>query len=195
VDSVISLWLLDLDSELIFLGDAGTTEPSRPSRRYGVELTNSIAITRGLTLDGTLALSQARFSDNSPEGDYVPGAAEAVLGAGVEYDLGQGFFAATRLRHFGPRALIEDNSERSTSTSVVNARLGYRLVESMALRGLKLTGLAITLDLLNLFDSSDSDIDYYYTSRLPGEPTDGVADRHLHPIEPLSFRLGIAARY
>ena len=27
-----------LDSELIFVGDAGTTEAGRPSHRYGVEL-------------------------------------------------------------------------------------------------------------------------------------------------------------
>ena len=33
-----SLWTLKLDSELLFIGDGGSTEPSRASRRTGVEL-------------------------------------------------------------------------------------------------------------------------------------------------------------
>ena len=40
LQSTVSLWYLGLDSELLFVGDAGTTEPGRPSRRYGVEWTN-----------------------------------------------------------------------------------------------------------------------------------------------------------
>lgn len=37
VQSSLALWYLTLDSELAFVGDAGTTEAGRPSRRYGVE--------------------------------------------------------------------------------------------------------------------------------------------------------------
>src|SRR5205814_210255 len=40
LQSTASLFLLDLDSELLFVGDAGTTVPSRPSRRTGVEFAN-----------------------------------------------------------------------------------------------------------------------------------------------------------
>jgi hypothetical protein len=39
--SSVAVFVLDFDSELLFVGDAGTTEPSRPSRRVGVEWTNS----------------------------------------------------------------------------------------------------------------------------------------------------------
>jgi hypothetical protein len=35
----------------------------------------------------------------------------------------------------------------------------------------------------------DSDIEYFYASRLPGEPVDGVADIHLHPTLPRTARL------
>lgn len=38
--TTLALWQLNMDSELLFVGDAGSTEPSRPSRRYGVEWTN-----------------------------------------------------------------------------------------------------------------------------------------------------------
>jgi hypothetical protein len=44
------------------------------------------------------------------------------------------------------------------------------------------------LDVLNLFDSKDDDITYWYASRLPGEPAAGVDDYHFHPIEPRDVR-------
>ncbi len=40
LDSAIAFFILDFDSEIIFAGDAGTTEASRPSRRIGVEWSN-----------------------------------------------------------------------------------------------------------------------------------------------------------
>ncbi len=40
LQSTVTLWYLGLDSELLFVGDAGTTEAGRPSRRVGVEWTN-----------------------------------------------------------------------------------------------------------------------------------------------------------
>src|SRR5438093_1074905 len=57
--STLSVWWLDIDSELVFAGDAGTTEPSRPSRRYGVEWANYYNLTRYLTLDADFSLSHA----------------------------------------------------------------------------------------------------------------------------------------
>ena len=40
LESSLALFVLDYASELLFVGDAGTTEASRPSRRVGVEWTN-----------------------------------------------------------------------------------------------------------------------------------------------------------
>ena len=53
----------------------------------------------------------------------------------------------------------------------------------------------ISLDALNLFDSKDNDIEYFYTSRLPGEHADGIADHHFHPIEPRTFRLKVTYNF
>jgi hypothetical protein len=33
----------------------------------------------------------------------------------------------------------------------------------------------------NVTNAKSSDVEYFYTSRLPGEPSDGVADLHSHP--------------
>jgi hypothetical protein len=43
----------------------------------------------------------------------------------------------------------------------------------------------------NLFNAKMSDIDYYFASRLPGEPLGGVDDIHFHPAVPRTARLGL----
>ena len=70
------------------------------------------------------------------------------------------------------------------SSSLVNARLGYRL------RG----GLELAVDVFNLLDSDDSDVEYFYASRLPGEPAAGVEDVHFHPVESRSARWTVTWR-
>ena len=78
----LAVWGLDIDSELLFVGDAGTTEASRPSRRLGFEWSNVFMPLPWMTLDADLAWSRARFRDDDPAGDRIPGAVEGVASAG-----------------------------------------------------------------------------------------------------------------
>ena len=183
LDSRVAAFILDLGSEILFLGDAGTTEPSRASRRIGVEWTNRWQAAPSLALDLDVAATRARFTESDPAGSHVPGAPNLVLAAGASWDAGPGWFGAARLRVFGPRPLTEDGKETSRTTALVNARAGYRLENGVTLR----------LDAFNLFNTKASQIDYWYASRLPGEPAVGVEDRHFHPVEPLAVRFTVAA--
>ena len=123
----VAVWGLDIASELLFVGDAGTTEASRPSRRVGFEWSNALrGRRRWLTLDADLAYSRARFRDDDPAGDRIPGAVEGVASAGVTvHDRGP-LSGSLRLRYFGPRPLIEDDSVRSQASTTLNARASYR---------------------------------------------------------------------
>ncbi|MFC7690045.1 TonB-dependent receptor domain-containing protein [Paeniroseomonas aquatica] len=174
LESRLAAFVLTLGSEILFLGDAGTTEPSRASRRIGLEWTNRYQARPWLAFDLDVAATRARFTEDDPAGRYIPGAPNLVLAAGMTVDEGIGWFGTTRLRYFGARPLTEDNSQQSRATALVNARLGYRFEN----------GLRMQLDAFNLFDSKASQIDYFYASRLPGEPGGGVEDRHFHPAEP-----------
>jgi hypothetical protein len=111
---------LGLDSELLFVGDAGTTEAGRPSRRVGIEWTNYARLTPWLTVDGDLALSGARFRDDDPAGNHIPGALDRVISAGLTSEPHWPVFGSIRVRHFGPRPLIEDASVDSKSTTLWN---------------------------------------------------------------------------
>jgi hypothetical protein len=176
----LSLWRLDIDSELLFVGDAGTTEPSRPSKRQGVEWSNYWKPLRSIIADFDVTLSKARFKDSDPAGNYIPGSAERTASGGLAYAEGP-WSAGLRLRYFGPRPLIEDNSVRSGSSTLVNAKAAYALTKQSKIR----------VELLNLFDRKVDDITYFYTSRLQGEPAEGVADRHFHPAEPRTLRVSL----
>ena len=178
LQSTLTLWRLDIESELLFVGDAGTTEPSRPSRRQGVEWANYWVPTPWLLIDADLSLSRARFRDFDPAGVHIPGSIERALSVGAAFrNLGP-WSGGVRLRHFGGRPLIEDNSVRSSASTLVNLQAGYALGAKTKLR----------LDLLNAFNRKVSDIDYFYRSQLRGEIT-ARNDLHTHPAEPRSLRL------
>ncbi len=181
LQSTVALWYLGLDSELLFVGDAGTTEAGRPSRRIGLEWTNYARLAPWLTIDGDLAFSRARFRDADPAGTQIPGALDRVLSAGITVEPRQPIFASLRVRHFGPRPLIEDASVTSKGTTLWNGEAGYRVSRKAR----------VVLELFNIFDAEVSDIDYFYASRLPGEPREGIEDVHTHPALPRSARIAL----
>jgi outer membrane receptor protein involved in Fe transport len=185
LQSTLALWSLRFDSELVFAGDAGTTEAGRPSHRYGVEWANYYSPRPWLILDGDVAVSRAHFTDADPVGNQIPGSVESVVSAGIAVDSLHHIFGSVRLRYFGPRPLIEDNSVRSEATSLVNIQGGYRLAKNVR----------IAADVFNLFDSPGSDIAYYYASRLPGEPAGGVNDIHFHPALPRTIRIHLVVGF
>ena len=186
--STVAFWWLDLDSELLFVGDAGDTEATRPSRRYGVEIANYYRPTEWLTFDADASLSHARFRDAGPD-DYIPGSLESVVAAGVTVHGVRGFTGELRLRYFGPRPLTEDDSVRASDVILLSTRLAYQISERFS----------VDVEVFNLLNRKDSDIEYYYASRLPGEaagPDDGgFNDVHFHPVSSLSVRAGLTARF
>lgn len=74
---------------------------------------------------------------------------------------------------------------RSKGTTLAYLRVGHQLTRDVK----------VALDVFNVFNRRVSDIDYFYTSRLAGEPAEGIADIHSHPAEPRSFRLTVAMSF
>ena len=176
-------WWLDLDSELLFIGDGGTTEAQGPSKRRGFEVGAFYQPAPWLTIDAEYTRSQGRLTDLPGGADRIPGAIETVIAGGFVAKYDKASFAM-RLRHFGSYSLIEDDSVRADPLTVVNARLGYRLGR-----------VELAADLLNVLDAKDNEIEYFYASRLPGEPAGGVEDRHIRPIESRQLRVSAVIKF
>ncbi|WCT74453.1 TonB-dependent receptor [Sphingomonas naphthae] len=177
-------YYLTLGSELVFSGDGGTTEPNDATRRYGGEATLFWRPLAWLALDGSAALSHARFRGVAPGRTRIPNSASNVLSLGAAIDLPSGLSASARLRHFGAAPLIEDNTARSRATTLVNLGTYYRVGR-----------FKLGVDLLNAFGSKDNDITYFYASRLQGEAAGGVEDYHVHPVEPRQVRVSVRASF
>lgn len=176
----LALWQLDLASELLFIGDAGTTEASSPSRRRGIELANYWTPNERITLDADAALSKARFRNDSAGGRLIPGSIEKTASVSASWNGTGAWSGGIRLRYFGPRPLIEDGSVNSKGSTLTNLQMTYAASKRLTLR----------LDALNVFDRKVSDIDYFYESQLAGEAAP-VEDLHTHPAEPRTLRAAI----
>ena len=70
-----------------------------------------------------------------------------------------GLSGSLRVRYLGSAPLTQDNSERPDNSMVVNGGIGYRRIP-----------VALRLDVINLLNSDDCDISYFYASGLEGEP-------------------------
>ncbi len=178
-----AIFTLDFDSELIYVGDAGISEPSDPTRRYGMEVAAFWNPVDWLAFDASYAYSHSRFKDAPASLDRIPNTVEGVAAAGVTWLPGDGWEGSVRVRYLGPGPLIEDNSVRAPSTTLVNAGISKDF-----------GNFEIGLDMLNIFDADDFDMVYFYESQLQGEPAP-VEDIHFHPVHPQTFVLNLKAKY
>lgn len=186
LQSTLSFWFLDSDSELLFVGDAGNTEPTGSTERFGIEFANYYRINEQLTLDFDLAWSHARFKAEpaGTGGSHVPNSLETVINTGISLDNLGNWHGALRARYFGPGPLNEANTVRSRAALRMELSAGYRFAKNWDL----------TVTAFNLLNRKDHDISYFYESQLVGE-AGPVEDRHFHPVEPFGIRAALTGRF
>jgi len=184
----LSLWTTHLASELVFVGDDGVTEPQGGSRRYGVEWWNDATVNRWINIDADVAISHARFDEESNGGRYVPNAIPLSASLGVTADNKGPWLVGVRLRYIGAYPLEETGTEKSSPAFTTNLKLGYRANDRWQL----------SADILNLFNTKAYDIAYWGTSCTRSEGVacnngNGIDGRLVHPMEPRTVRLSLRA--
>jgi hypothetical protein len=186
VTATATLWYIESDSELVYVGDAGTSEAGEPSERWGVELATYWRPREWFTADVEYAWSHARFVDVDSGMDHIPNAIEHTLSAGLTLGHGEGWFGSLRARYFSPYPLEESGQVEADSSFLVNGRVGYRKEQ-----------WEVSVDVLNIFDSEDNDIEYYYESRLANElvSVGNSPRRHGQPTEPRQARVNVTYRF
>ncbi len=169
-------WWLNVGSELRFVGDSNAVEPTGASRRHGYEIVAFWRPLPWLALDGNYTASRSRYTN----GERIPNAFENAASAGVAIVL-HPWEASIRMRHLGPSPLIEDNSVRDSGSTVVNARAAW-----------KGKRVEIYGEVLNILNSRDKDIAYYYESYIPAVDSGGPVEGRLsRVVEPRTVRLGV----
>ncbi len=180
-----TLWELDVDSELRFVGDSNSVEPGAASRRRGYELVGFWHPLPGLAIDATWTGSRARYRGElaEPGETRIAGAVETAGELGVSWLKGPWELSA-RLRHLGEFPLTEDNSERADGENCLNLRAAWNR------RGWTVYG-----ELLNVFNKRGKDIVYWYESYLPAIDAEPVAGRVSRVEEPRTVRVGLRYRF
>lgn len=180
LNTTVAAWWLKSSQELVFVGDAGTTEINGASDRYGIEWTNYYKPTDWLTLDADYAITTARYADThaNETDNFIPNSVGRVISTGitVEDPTGTGLFGTLRFRHFGHVPLDESGTFWAGDTNIVN--LGA---------GIKKKQYKLEIDVFNLLGSESNDIAYAYESAYPNgvNTATGILK---HPIEPRMVR-------
>ena len=179
----LAAWALDLESELTYVGDAGTTEPSGRTRRVGVDLEARVRLATGLWADADLNLSRGRFRDQPDGADLVPLAPTFTSTGGLTWSARERVSLGSRYRHIGERAADETGTIRALGSTLVELFASYRL-----------GGAEILLAVDNLFDVDWNEAQFATTSRLRGEPAP-VTELHFTPGGRRSVQLGAGYRF
>ncbi len=184
---ITTYWGLDLDSELIFVGDSNSVEPRGGSNREGYELTLVWKPMNWLGIDAVFTDNQAHYVDN-PDGRYIEGSLENASQIGFSA-VRDNWETALRVRYLGPYALTPDNAHRAGSSTTVDLRGSYRL-----------GSVTLYAELFNLLDNDGKDIVYYYEAHVDGFDPPGLTSEDIdcgtvncrmsRATEPRTVRMG-----
>ncbi len=183
IELIATAWQLDLQQELIFVGDAGTTEIRGPSRRRGVEIAARGQIYGPLYINGSVTYTKAEFRN----GDAIPLAPEVTAYGALLLQWPEGLRSQLQATYLGVRPLIEDRSVKAPSW--IDVDLSERYVLPVKLPHGRLEAF---LFIQNLLNTKWEQATFYFTSRLRNEAPEGVADIHFVPGNPRFVMGGLA---
>jgi len=173
-------WRSYLSSELVFVGDEGTFEPSGASKRHGIEAEFRYDILPWLTYDLDASYSWARFTN----GEAVPLAPRALAFTGLTARHDSGLQARLQMRYIGPRYAIEDRSIKVPQSAIFDLFLKYIWQQRHE----------FFVAFQNLANTKWRSAEHAVTSRLQGEPPEGVLGANFTPGDPFTATAGVTMR-
>jgi len=186
----LAVFNLNAQSETTYQPDAGMDSAGPASRRYGYELNLTYQALRWLELYGSLSQDHARFKTSFDDGtghvgNYLPNAPVAT-GSFAAYVKNLGpWSGGLELRYLGAYPLSSDNVVQGSGYHEWNGDVRY------AFTG----GWNGAFGIYNIGNTKANAMEFWYVDRLPGEPATGVADVHIHPLEPISARIIVAKSF
>jgi hypothetical protein len=166
-----AVFRLDLDSELVWVGDAGTTGARGATRREGVELEARADILPWLWSNFGLTLNRARFVD-APAGERaVPLAPTRTVSVGLTAAHPGGVFAKVSLTHLGDRAASPDSFFTAQGFTRLDASAGYRY---------RWFELALAVE--NLANTDWRESQFAFASRMRGETSPAACAGKTRPV-------------
>ncbi len=179
----VAAWMLDLESEFVWIGDEGTTEESGRSRRIGLDVEARVHPTTWFTIGGNATVSRGRLRDLPDGANYIALAPTLTLTSFAVFEF-DAFSAAVRLRHIGARPANETYSVAATGYSIVDMNGTVPLTSA----------LDLNVQVENLLNMSWREAQFDTESRLRGE-SDTTSEIHYTPGTPFNVRVGVGLRF
>jgi outer membrane receptor protein involved in Fe transport len=174
-----ALWQLNLESELVWVGDEGTTEASGRTRRRGLDLEARARILPWVWLDADLNLSRGRFRDEPPGADHIPLAPTLTSTGGITVREAGAAGGGLRWRHVSGRPADDEDSVRAE---------GHTVFELFGRWSLGRVDLLLAVD--NLFDVEWNEAQFATTSRLRDEVS-SITELHFTPGPGRAVQVGL----
>ncbi|WP_456458789.1 TonB-dependent receptor [Reichenbachiella sp.] len=172
----VAFWSLDLEQELVYVGDAGIVERGGQTHRYGVDVSYRYQLTPWLFFNQDVNYTHAR-SVNDPEGqNYVPLAPGLTASGGLGVARSKGIYGGIRYRYMADRPANEDNSIVASGYTIVDMNIGYQM-----------KNYTFGVNIENLFNAEWNETQFATESRMQNEPN-SVEEIHFTSGTPFSLR-------
>jgi outer membrane receptor protein involved in Fe transport len=182
VEVTATIWRVDLKSELLFVGDEGTTEIRGPSRREGVEVAARGQVWGPLHVNGSVTWTKAEFRN----GDAIPLAPELMGYGALLLRWPEGLTSQLQATYLGARPLIEDRSVKSPAWITFDLSERYQLPVKLSQGRLE-----AFLFIQNLFNTEWEQAIFSFGSQRRNEAAP-VNDIHFVPGNPRMVMGGVA---
>lgn len=178
-----AIWGLELENELVYVGDDGTTENKGSSRRTGIDLSARYQITKWLFADADLNVSKNVFTDTllgkRLESNYsIPLAPIATSAGGITFKFKK-IETSIRYRFLADRPANESNTIIAKGYNIVDLSVNY-----------KSDHFRIGCSIENLLNTKWNEAQFATETRLPFEDAP-VDELHFTPGTPFSAKITI----
>lgn len=186
----LAVFNLDAESETTYNPDAGEDEAGPASRRYGFEVNLTYQALKWLEFYASYSGDHARFTTDFDDGTghvgrYLPNSPFATGSFNVYVKNLGPWSGGLEYRYLGREPLSPDNQVQSGGYGEWNADVRFSFASNWS------TGLGV----YNILNRHANAAEFWYVDRLPGEPMDGIADLHVHPLEPIAVRLTLSKTF
>mgnify|MGYP000238778171 CR=1 FL=1 len=178
----MAVWNLDLEDELVYVGDEGIVESSGATRRMGLDFSMRYQLLEYLsgTIDANYAFARSK---NSPKGEnYIP-LAPSFSSLGKLSFFKNNFTASIQYRYIADRAANENNSLRAEGYILNDLNLKYDLGK-----------VSFGISIENLWNTEWKEAQFETTSRLQNE-TKAVTEIHYTPGTPFQGLASISVKF
>jgi outer membrane receptor for Fe3+-dicitrate len=171
-----ALWMLNLEQEFVYVGDAGIVEPSGKSSRKGIDFGLRYQLNDYLFFDADANYTYGRSVDEPNGQDYIPLAPDFTTTAGISLKNYKNWSGGLQYRYLKSRPANEDNSIVAKGYMVTDANINYEW-----------NAMTFGVTVENLFNTEWNETQFATESQLQTE-TESVEEIHFTPGTPFFIK-------